>query len=203
MRQAWSTMRSACGILLSQVTRFATRRRRGILLYFPKQVYTRNASIARQPEEHGRRRAKVHVKSWGSLIDTLTDHRQIDITGKQLQINLLVQRFLALLVEVLPHQTHVCERAYESGRRTLDSRPTSRLSSIGTRMIRIGRITRKYAMCDASVRAFKTFCRQRIVRVHAAAVRKRAILLRWKNLPWPWPRNCAQEFLSNDRHEGY
>jgi len=98
----------------NQTTRFATRRRHEISFLFSQQVYTRNASIARQPEEHGRRRAKVHVKSWGSLIDTLTDHGQIDITGKQLQINLLVQRFLALLVEVLPHQTHVCERAYES-----------------------------------------------------------------------------------------
>lgn len=45
----------------------------------------------------------------GRPIDTPTDHGQIDITGVQLQIDLLVERVLALLVEVLPHQAHGCD----------------------------------------------------------------------------------------------
>lgn len=52
--------------------------------------------------DRGARRGETGQKL--NLINT--DHRQVDVTGVQFQIDLLVERVLALLVEVLSHKTH-------------------------------------------------------------------------------------------------
>lgn len=84
------------------------------------RVWVRGSEGTQGPGEGEDARQKVH---WDGLIDMPTDHRQIDITGEQLQIDLLVERFLALFVEVLPHQTHDCERERTRAEDTRLSRP--------------------------------------------------------------------------------